>query len=52
MQLSRRVLGRTLFNRLMKASFYGHFVGGEDQEKIRPAVNRMLTFGVKVKSKV
>ena len=28
-------------------TFYGHFVAGEDQEKIKPVISRMHSFGVK-----
>jgi len=31
----------------MKASFYGHFVAGEDVARIRPLVQRYMSFGVK-----
>ena len=31
----------------MKATFYGHFVGGEDPERLKPLVDRMRQFGVK-----
>jgi len=47
MKLGRRLLGRYLFERLMKASFYGHFVAGEDVARIRPLVLRNMSFGVK-----
>jgi len=47
MKLGRRLLGRYLFERLMKASFYGHFVAGEDVARIRPLVQRNMCFGVK-----
>jgi len=47
MKLGRRLLGRHLFERLMKASFYGHFVAGEDVARIRPLVQRNMSFGVK-----
>jgi len=47
MKLGRRLLGRYLFERLMKASFYGHFVAGEDVARIRPLVQRYMSFGVK-----
>lgn len=30
----------------MKASFYGHFVAGEDQEAIKPAIYNLEKFGV------
>jgi len=32
---------------MMKMSFYGHFVAGEDQIAIRPLVSRNKEFGVK-----
>ncbi|GJQ79910.1 hypothetical protein Trydic_g18354 [Trypoxylus dichotomus] len=31
----------------MKSTFYGHFVAGEDQYKIRPTLERLRSFGVK-----
>lgn len=31
----------------MKSTFYGHFVAGEDQFKIRPTLERLRSFGVK-----
>jgi hypothetical protein len=48
MKLGQKVLGHRLFSRLMKATFYGHFVAGEDRQTIKPAIHRMHTFGVKV----
>ena len=30
----------------MKASFYGHFVAGEDQETIKPVISNLEKFGV------
>jgi len=47
MKLGRLLLGRYLFERVMKASFYGHFVAGEDVARIRPIVLRNMAFGVK-----
>ncbi|XP_069135424.1 proline dehydrogenase 1, mitochondrial-like isoform X2 [Argopecten irradians] len=44
---SRRILGGPLFRKMMKATFYGHFVAGEDQVAIRPLVSRNKQFGVK-----
>ena len=29
-----KLLGKSLFNQIMKRSFYGHFVAGENQEEI------------------
>lgn len=47
MKLFKAVLGDRLFSALMKATFYGHFVAGEDQFKIRPTLERLRSFGVK-----
>ena len=40
-------MGRTLFEWAMKNTFYGQFVAGEDEVKIRPTCDRNLNFGVK-----
>lgn len=40
MKLMNSILGDKLFNMLMKSTFYGHFVAGEDQVKIVPALER------------
>lgn len=34
------ILGQRLFSALMKQTFYGHFVAGENQYKIIPCVER------------
>ncbi|GBP17692.1 Proline dehydrogenase 1, mitochondrial [Eumeta japonica] len=47
MKRSRQLLGKKLFEILMKATFYGQFVAGEDQHKIRPVLERLRNFGVK-----
>jgi len=47
MKLGQKVLGKALFGMIMKQTFYGHFVAGEDQERIKPTINRMQQFGVK-----
>lgn len=47
MNWCRSVLGGNLFRKLMKATFYGHFVAGEDKIAIRPVVDRNKLFGVK-----
>uniref|UniRef100_A0A2I3HGK9 Proline dehydrogenase n=1 Tax=Nomascus leucogenys TaxID=61853 RepID=A0A2I3HGK9_NOMLE len=44
--VSRKLLGQRLFNKLMKMTFYGHFVAGEDQESIQPLLQRNRAFGV------
>ncbi|XP_060641329.2 proline dehydrogenase 1, mitochondrial [Anolis sagrei] len=46
MQLSQKILGRDLFEKLMKMTFYGQFVAGEDQEAIRPLIQHNRAFGV------
>lgn len=47
MKVSNTILGDTLFKILMKCTFYGHFVAGEDQVKIIPTLERLRSFGVK-----
>ncbi|XP_015515428.1 proline dehydrogenase 1, mitochondrial isoform X1 [Neodiprion lecontei] len=47
MKVANAVLGDKLFAALMKATFYGHFVAGEDEQKIRPVLDRLRQFGVK-----
>ncbi|XP_020609851.1 proline dehydrogenase 1, mitochondrial-like [Orbicella faveolata] len=46
LHLGQKVLGKHLFRRLLKASFYGHFVAGEDQEAIKPVISNLEKFGV------
>lgn len=40
------MLGRAAFERLMKMTFYGQFVAGEDQEAIKPLLRHNQAFGV------
>ena len=47
MKWSRKILGAKLFARLMKMTFYGHFVAGEDRVAIRPLISKNRQFGVK-----
>ncbi|XP_042899720.2 proline dehydrogenase 1, mitochondrial isoform X2 [Parasteatoda tepidariorum] len=47
LKFGKRILGRSLFNSLMKNSFYGHFVAGENEREIQPVIQRMRSFGVK-----
>ena len=47
MKLGKAVLGKTLFAWIMKQTFYGHFVAGEDRQRIKPVIHTMHTFGVK-----
>lgn len=46
MKFGNKFLGKRIFNRLMKATFYGHFVGGENQEVLKPVVSKLQKFGV------
>lgn len=43
----QKVLGKRLFEKAMKLTFYGHFVAGEDQVAIKPVLERLQSFGVK-----
>lgn len=47
LNFSRRILGKRLFSQLMRMTFYGHFVAGEDQNDIRENVQNMMKYGVK-----
>lgn len=44
--LSRKVLGQRLFEAMMKMTFYGQFVAGEDHNSIKPLVRKNEAFGV------
>ncbi|KAM5312527.1 proline dehydrogenase 1, mitochondrial [Glossophaga mutica] len=46
LRLTSRLLGQWLFDKLMKMTFYGQFVAGEDQESIRPLIQHNRAFGV------
>uniref|UniRef100_A0A8C5LPR6 Proline dehydrogenase n=1 Tax=Leptobrachium leishanense TaxID=445787 RepID=A0A8C5LPR6_9ANUR len=46
LHFSKKLLGRRLFEVIMKLSFYGQFVAGEDQEAIKPLIRRNRAFGV------
>ncbi|XP_044131340.1 proline dehydrogenase 1, mitochondrial-like [Bufo gargarizans] len=46
LKLSRKLLGQNLFDGMMKMTFYGQFVAGEDQESIKPLIRRNRAFGV------
>ncbi|KAM9621662.1 proline dehydrogenase 1, mitochondrial [Trichechus inunguis] len=46
LHVARRLLGQRLFDKLMKMTFYGQFVAGEDQESIRPLIQHNRAFGV------
>ena len=44
---SQKILPKALFHQVMRGTFYGHFVAGEDQIAIRPLISRNRQFGVK-----
>jgi len=44
--LSRRILGNTLTDAILKATLYGHFCAGEDQKRIEPVLKRLDSAGV------
>ncbi|TSU24199.1 Proline dehydrogenase 1, mitochondrial [Bagarius yarrelli] len=46
MDLSKKLLGQRLFEKLMKMTFYGQFVAGEDHQSIKPLIQKNRTFGV------
>ncbi|WKY03529.1 hypothetical protein Q1695_004915 [Nippostrongylus brasiliensis] len=43
----RATLGQNLFKKLLKSTFFGHFVAGEDRKELEPVVGRLKRFGVK-----
>lgn len=47
MKLTKMLVGEKVFTLIMKGTFYGHFVAGEDQYKIVPTLKRLHSFGVK-----
>ena len=47
MKLGKAVIGKAGFGKVMKLSFYGQFVAGENRQDIKPAIHRMHQFGVK-----
>ncbi|XP_050546607.1 proline dehydrogenase 1, mitochondrial-like isoform X2 [Daktulosphaira vitifoliae] len=47
MKICKNVFGEKLFALIMKLTFYGHFVAGEDQYRIVPTLKRLRSFGVK-----
>ncbi|XP_050434294.1 proline dehydrogenase 1, mitochondrial isoform X3 [Adelges cooleyi] len=47
MKVCKAIFGEKLFTLIMKLTFYGHFVAGEDQYRIVPTLKRLRSFGVK-----
>ncbi|CAG2119830.1 unnamed protein product, partial [Medioppia subpectinata] len=46
-KFGRRVFGENLFKWMLKKSFYGQFVAGENEVTIRPILDHLRSFGVK-----
>ncbi|XP_070845728.1 proline dehydrogenase 1, mitochondrial [Chaetodon trifascialis] len=46
MELSKKLFGQRMFEKLMKMTFYGQFVAGEDHNAIKPLIQKNQAFGV------
>ncbi|XP_072243525.1 proline dehydrogenase 1, mitochondrial isoform X1 [Leuresthes tenuis] len=46
MDLGKKILGQKVFEQVMKMTFYGQFVAGEDQRAIKPLIQKNQAFGV------
>lgn len=46
MELTKTLFGQWAFEKLMKMTFYGQFVAGEDHNAIKPLIQKNLAFGV------
>ncbi|KAK7934307.1 hypothetical protein WMY93_005203 [Mugilogobius chulae] len=44
--LGKRILGQKAFNHVMKMTFYGQFVAGEDHVAIKPLIQKNQAYGV------
>jgi hypothetical protein len=47
MNLTQKILGKRLFKAIMKNTFYGHFVAGENQVEIRKTIEKLTSQNVK-----
>lgn len=47
MNVLEKMVGKTIFKKIMKSTFFGHFVGGEDLPGLMPTLTRLRSFGVK-----
>lgn len=47
MKVSRAIFGKRVFESLMRNTFYGQFVAGENEKETAPVIRRMADFGVK-----
>nr|XP_046230160.1 proline dehydrogenase 1, mitochondrial isoform X1 [Scatophagus argus]XP_046230161.1 proline dehydrogenase 1, mitochondrial isoform X2 [Scatophagus argus] len=46
MELSKKFFGQWMFEKMMKMTFYGQFVAGEDHNAIKPLIQKNQAFGV------
>ncbi|CAN9504258.1 unnamed protein product [Ophioblennius macclurei] len=46
MDLSKKIFGQWMFEKMMKMTFYGQFVAGEDHNSIKPLIQKNQAFGV------
>mmetsp|Transcript_78327 Transcript_78327/g.227242 ORF Transcript_78327/g.227242 Transcript_78327/m.227242 type:complete len:572 (+) Transcript_78327:110-1825(+) len=44
--LSRRILGNTVTDAILRATLFGHFCAGEDQKRIEPVLKKLDSVGV------
>ncbi|KAJ8312394.1 hypothetical protein KUTeg_009767 [Tegillarca granosa] len=48
MHYSRKVLGERIFNKVAKATFYGQFVGGDNESSLMSCVDRIREAGIRL----
>uniref|UniRef100_H3CUI9 Proline dehydrogenase n=1 Tax=Tetraodon nigroviridis TaxID=99883 RepID=H3CUI9_TETNG len=46
MELTKKLFGQRIFEKIMKMTFYGQFVAGEDHNAIKPLIQKNRAFGV------
>uniref|UniRef100_A0A8C4HY33 Proline dehydrogenase n=1 Tax=Dicentrarchus labrax TaxID=13489 RepID=A0A8C4HY33_DICLA len=46
MELTKKLFGQWMFEKMMKMTFYGQFVAGEDHNSIKPLIQKNQAFGV------
>lgn len=46
LQASRKVLGGTISDALLKATLFGHFCAGEDEKRIQPVLENLQSSGI------
>lgn len=46
MELTKKLFGQKIFEKIMKMTFYGQFVAGEDHNAIKPLIQKNRAFGV------